>query len=83
MVIPMFETFVSNYKRAFLEIKESNKYLGGSVATYIPPLSKANPEWFSTSFCSTDDQQAQMGDTEVKFSMQSISKVLAYAYIYD
>ena len=24
-----------------------------------------------------------MGDTEVKFSMQSISKVLAYAYIYD
>jgi hypothetical protein len=56
MVIPMFETFVSNYKRAFLEIKESNKYLGGSVATYIPPLSKANPEWFSTSFCSTDDQ---------------------------
>jgi hypothetical protein len=57
LVIPMFETFVSNYKKVFLEIKEDpNKlYKSGAVATYIPPLSKANPEWFSTSFCSADD----------------------------
>jgi glutaminase len=57
LVIPMFETFVANYKRAYLEIKEdtNKEYSGGSVATYIPPLAKANPEWFSTSFCSTDD----------------------------
>jgi glutaminase len=60
LVMPMFETFVSNYKKAFLEIKEdpNNEFNGGSIATYIPPLAKANPEWFSTSFCSTDDQQA-------------------------
>lgn len=57
LVIPMFETFSSNYKRAYLEIKEdpNNEFGGGEVATYIPPLAKANPEWFSTSFCSTDD----------------------------
>lgn len=68
LVIPMFETFVSNYKRAFLEIKEDPNQ-EGHVATYIPPLAKANPQWFSTSFCSTDDQQTQMGDTDILFSM--------------
>jgi glutaminase len=50
-------------------VKVDEKYQVGTVATYIPPLAKANPNWFSTSFCSTDGQFAQYGDINTRFSI--------------
>lgn len=39
-----------------MEIKDdvNNEYSWGEIATYIPPLAKADPNWFATSFTSAD-----------------------------
>ena len=83
LTIPHFDVFRNNLKKSYDEVKVEPEYQGGVVATYIPPLAKANPEWFATSFCSTDGQFAQFGDIEIKASIQSISKVVAYAFIHN
>ena len=72
-------------EKAYEHIKkdETGEYSKGTVATYIPPLAKANPNWFGTGFCSSDAQFMQIGDTDVKFSIQSIGKVVAYAFVHD
>jgi len=54
LTIPSFDLFLDNIKKAYREIKVDPEYQGGDVATYIPPLAKALPEWFATSFCSAD-----------------------------
>jgi len=61
----------------------NNEYSWGEVATYIPPLANADPKWFATGFCSTDGQFCQFGDTDKFFSIQSIGKVVAYAFIHN
>ena len=55
LTIPMFEIFTENYEKAFLQVREEPQYRDGEIATYIPPLALANPEWFASSFCSVDD----------------------------
>ncbi|HEY9877476.1 MAG TPA: glutaminase A [Leptolyngbyaceae cyanobacterium] len=50
----------------------------GKVATYIPELAKADPNWFAISVVTTNGQTFQVGDVEQKFTIQSISKVFAY-----
>ena len=53
------------------------------MASYIPSLFKADAKWFATAFCTIDGQFIQLGDYQRKFSMQSVSKVVSYAYLYD
>ena len=43
----------------------------------------ANPDWFASSFCSTDAQFCQVGDTHMFFSIQSISKIVSYAFLHN
>ena len=50
----------------------------GQVASYIPELSKANPDWFGISVVTTDGQIFNVGDTAQKFTIQSISKIFSY-----
>src|SRR5207249_4152723 len=73
------------FKKNYKDLKEdpNKEYDGGEVASYIPPLAKADPNWLATSFCSSDGQFVELGDTDKKFSIQSISKVVAYAYLYE
>jgi glutaminase len=51
----------------------------GSVATYIPELSKADPGWFGLALVTMDGVVYSVGDTDVKFTVQSISKPFVYA----
>jgi hypothetical protein len=85
LVIPQYKSFHENFEKMFNEIKEdkNDEYSWGKVADYIPSLGRADPKWFASSFCSADGQFSQLGDHHGKFSMQSVSKVVAYAYIYD
>ena len=62
---------------------EVKNYSWGQVATYIPSLARAKPEWFATAFCSSDGQFVQFGDVGHKFSAQSVSKVVAFAMLYE
>lgn len=51
----------------------------GTVATYIPQLGKANPQHFGICVMSVDGDYFEVGDCDVEFTIQSISKPFAYA----
>jgi len=50
----------------------------GNVATYIPELAKANPEWFGLCLVTTSGHVYEAGDSRQHFTIQSISKPFVY-----
>ncbi len=50
----------------------------GEVASYIPELAKANPDWFGICLVTTDGHAYRVGTTAQPFTIQSISKPLVY-----
>jgi glutaminase len=50
----------------------------GTLASYIPQLAKANPDWFGISVMTVDGQSFHVGDVAQQFTIQSISKVFLY-----
>lgn len=50
----------------------------GTVAGYIPELSKANPDDFGLAIATVTGQLYAIGDTEVPFTIQSVSKAFAF-----
>lgn len=63
----LLETIIENSKHWTAE---------GAVATYIPELSKANPDALGICVSTLDDEEYCAGDCEMKFTIQSISKVI-------
>ena len=51
----------------------------GGLATYIPELTKADPEWFGICLVTMDGVAYSVGDIDQTFTMQSISKPFVYA----
>ena len=49
----------------------------GELATYIPELAHVNPDAFGIYVISLENNVYQIGDSQTKFSIQSISKVLS------
>ena len=56
---------------------------GGDVATYIPELGKADPDWFAIAIATMDGQVYAAGDLDVQFTIQSISKPFVYGMALD
>ena len=52
---------------------------GGEVASYIPELTKADPEWFGICLVTKDGIAYGVGDVDQEFTIQSISKPFVYA----
>ncbi|APC47229.1 glutaminase A [Virgibacillus halodenitrificans] len=50
----------------------------GEVASYIPILQEANPDHLGISIIGKDGMKVRSGDTEIPFTIQSISKVLSF-----
>jgi len=50
----------------------------GEVATYIPELSKADPEQFGIALVSSSGQVFKTGDCDVPFTIQSVSKPFTF-----
>ena len=50
----------------------------GTVATYIPELAKANPDWFGICLVTATGAVYEVGDTKQQFTIQSISKPFVY-----
>ena len=74
-----------NYNKIFEEIytelsKIENK---GRVAGYIPELSKIDPNRFGVQLTTVKDEKFSFGDSEVRFSIQSIAKVFSYVLAYS
>lgn len=68
-----------DYNRIFQEIVTEIKLSGdsGEVATYIPELSGVNPNKLGIHLTSTEREDYSYGDSNEKFSIQSISKALS------
>lgn len=70
-----------------LEVEElvaqaHDRYLGvddGAVADYIPALAKADPAWFGISVVGPTGAGFDAGDTDIAFSIQSVSKAFVFA----
>ena len=56
---------------------------GVYVARYIPELSKADPAHFGISLATLDGHVYEVGDTQVPFTIQSISKPFVFALALD
>ena len=67
---------IDSYLRGLLE--EFAGLDGGEVATYIPELGRADPDWFSVCICTTDGHVYAVGDSSVEFTIQSISKPFVF-----
>ncbi|HEX7652424.1 MAG TPA: glutaminase A, partial [Verrucomicrobiae bacterium] len=50
----------------------------GDVATYIPELAKADPDWFGICIVTANGAIYEVGDTRQEFTIQSISKPFVY-----
>jgi glutaminase len=56
---------------------------GGTVARYIPELAVADPAWFGVALATVDGSVHAVGDADVPFTIQSISKPLTYGLVLD
>ncbi len=50
----------------------------GDLASYIPELTRADPEWFGIAIATVDGQVYQVGDSRQPFTIQSVSKPFVY-----
>ena len=50
----------------------------GQVATYIPELGRADPNWFGICVVTADGHVYEVGDTDLDFTIQSISKPFVF-----
>ena len=69
-----------------LVISAHERYRGvddGEVADYIPMLAEADPQWFGIAVSETGGSVHAAGDSELEFSIQSISKAFVYALVCD
>ncbi len=58
--------------------KDVKKYYGkGSVAQYIPGLKNVKPKQFALTLIDNEQNIVSVGDDNIKFSIQSVSKVLS------
>ncbi|WP_284141543.1 MULTISPECIES: glutaminase [unclassified Virgibacillus] len=49
----------------------------GELASYIPVLKEANPDWLGITILGNNGMKISSGDTHIPFTIQSISKVLS------
>ena len=73
-----------DYQHIFKEIADELQNIDniGKVASYIPELQNVNPNKFGVHLTTVKNKNYSFGDYEEKFSIQSISKVLALTLAY-
>lgn len=76
MASPLYEALAGLHKRL------SSVDLG-EIATYIPELGTANPDHFAICIATMDGHVYGVGDADVEFTIQSISKPFIYGLALD
>ncbi len=67
---------IENWLKSLHEKHRQNHF--GHLASYIPELTKADPKHFGIVLAAADGKSYAVGDSEVLFTIQSISKPLVY-----
>ena len=69
------------FKSIYTELAKVENH--GVVAEYIPELSKIDPNKFGVQLTTVEGNNFAFGDSEVRFSIQSIAKVFTYVLAYS
>jgi len=74
-----------DYKKLFSDMAVESRHLEdiGHLASYIPELRNVDPKKFGIHLTTIDNQNYSLGDSNDKFSIQSISKVLTLALAFE
>jgi len=64
-------------ERCYQQFRTDNS---GAVADYIPELTRASPENFGISAVTIDGHVYEAGDSQVQFTIQSVSKAFVFAF---
>lgn len=74
----------TNYQQILQEIYEETQPLKGhgKVADYIPALANVSPRHYGIAIQTLSGETFQVGDAEVPFSIQSISKVFVLSMVF-
>lgn len=72
---PLSCPVIGSLTRLYEEVKTLRD---GAVATYIPELAKANPDHFGICLVTATGSVYEVGDSQVPFTIQSISKPFMY-----
>lgn len=74
-----------NYSKIFSKISSEleKEKDNGKVASYIPELGSIDPNKFGVHLTTIKDEHFYFGDSDEKFSIQSIAKVLALTLAYN
>lgn len=67
-----FRAYLSDLHQKYQSLSD------GAVASYIPELATANPEWFGISVVTADGQVYEVGDSKQLFTIESISRAFVY-----
>ncbi|AGY58143.1 glutaminase A [Gloeobacter kilaueensis] len=67
-----FLAYLQQLHRTYSSLQE------GVVASYIPEIARADPDWFAICAVTVDGRLFQVGDDEQLFTIQSISKPFVY-----
>lgn len=59
--------------------QQTKSMQGGKNADYIPDLAKVNPAYFGIAIATVDGKVTAIGDAEVPFAIESVSKPFVYA----
>ena len=71
-----------DYQACLQEIYEETKPLlgQGKVAEYIPALAEVDPNQYGIAIHTLENKTHTIGDAEIPFSIQSISKVFVFSH---
>ena len=72
--------YIEVFSKIYYQLEVSND--PGKVASYIPELRDIDPNKFGVHLTTIDDDHYDFGDSDERFSIQSIAKVLALVLAY-
>jgi glutaminase len=75
LVIPEFHSFVDEIAELYESMLDDDR---GKVADYIPQLGNVDPDQLAISLCTVDGQRFSIGQSQVGFCVQSVSKPINY-----
>jgi glutaminase len=79
-----FTSSINSIRELIIEIFERHRHLyDGTIADYIPELTRASPDWFGIAITTVDGRQYLVGDTAIEFTIQSVSKPFIYGMAID
>lgn len=72
---PILSPLQGYLEALYLDLRDGKQ---GAVASYIPELSRVDPDLFGITIATVDGHVYQVGDSQQKFTIQSISKAFVY-----